>query len=98
MERVLADIDADDGDFATVFLGHGVLRCLRCPSPAWTTGRAGARPDHPISGGRQPTFVAARNCYWITSSAVANSVSGMVRPSALAVLRFMAISIFTACC
>src|SRR5436190_16698620 len=50
MERVLADIDADDGDFATVFLGHGVLRCLRCPSPAWTTGRAGARPDHPING------------------------------------------------
>jgi hypothetical protein len=28
------------------------------------------------SGGRQPTFVAARICYWITSSAVANSVSG----------------------
>ena len=27
--------------------------------------------------------------YWITSSAVANSVSGMVRPSALAVLRLM---------
>src|SRR5262245_42726307 len=26
--------------------------------------------------------------YWITSSAVAKSVSGMVRPSALAVLRF----------
>src|SRR4051812_27107670 len=57
MERVLADIDADDGDFATVFLGHGVLRCLRCPSPAWTTGRAGARPDHPIS--RSP-FVGIR--------------------------------------
>ena len=32
--------------------------------------------------------------YWITSSAVANSVSGMVRPSALAVLRFRTISYF----
>jgi len=31
-------------------LGHGVLLCPRCPSPAWPTGRAGARPDHPISG------------------------------------------------
>ena len=30
--------------------------------------------------------------YWITSSAVANSVSGMVRPSALAVLTLMASS------
>src|SRR5262249_30793344 len=50
MERVLADIDADDGDFATAFLGHGVLLCPRCPSPAWPTGRAGARPDHRISG------------------------------------------------
>src|SRR5215471_9309438 len=50
MERVLADIDADDGDFATAFLGHGVLLCPRCPSPAWPTGRAGARPDHPITG------------------------------------------------
>src|SRR3954471_22673174 len=62
MERVLADIDADDGDFATVFLGHGVLRCLRCPSPAWTTGRAGARPDHPISWrvfGNDSTFCGA---------------------------------------
>src|SRR5262249_53778480 len=49
MERVLADIDADDGDFTIEFLGHGVLLCPRCPSPAWPTGRAGARPDHPIS-------------------------------------------------
>src|SRR5947209_6867122 len=31
VERVLADIDADDGDFAIEFLGHGVLLCLRCP-------------------------------------------------------------------
>src|SRR5436190_20629683 len=62
MERVLADIDADDGDFATVFLGHGVLLCLRCPSPAWTTGRVGARPDHPISGSR--LCVAAFGMTW----------------------------------
>jgi hypothetical protein len=32
---------------------------------------------------------AALGRYWITSSAVANSVSGMVRPRALAVLRLM---------
>jgi len=31
--------------------------------------------------------------YWITSAAVANSVSGMVRPSALARLRLMAIKL-----
>src|SRR5262249_28871316 len=31
VERVLADIDADYGDFAIEFLGHGVLLCLRCP-------------------------------------------------------------------
>src|SRR6516164_6248671 len=90
MERVLADIDADDGDFATEFLGHGVLLCLRCPSPVWPTGRAGARPDHPISG--SGACIAA--VYWITWSAVANSVSGMVRPRALAVLRLTTISNF----
>jgi hypothetical protein len=38
----------------------------------------------------------ARCAYWITSSAVANSVSGMVRPSALAVLRLMTSSSFVA--
>jgi hypothetical protein len=32
--------------------------------------------------------------YWITSSAVANSVSGMVRPSAFAVVRLMTRSNF----
>jgi hypothetical protein len=36
--------------------------------------------------------------YWITSSAVANSASGMVRPSALAVLRFTAISNLVGAC
>jgi len=35
--------------------------------------------------------------YWITSSAVANSVSGMVRPSALAVLRLMTRSNLVGC-
>src|SRR6516164_5538901 len=35
--------------------------------------------------------------YWITSSAVANSVSGMVKPSALAVFRLITVSIFAAC-
>jgi anaerobic selenocysteine-containing dehydrogenase len=45
-QRVLADIDADDGDFSS--LKHGVLLCpdtlLEYP------GLAGARPDHSISG------------------------------------------------
>jgi hypothetical protein len=48
VERILADIDADHGDFAVEFLGHGVLLCLRCPLLVWLAGRAGARPDHPI--------------------------------------------------
>src|SRR5215470_12171207 len=30
VERILADIDPDYGDFAIEFLGHGVLLCLRC--------------------------------------------------------------------
>jgi Tripartite tricarboxylate transporter family receptor len=38
-----------------------------------------------------------RTRYWITSSAMANSVSGMVRPRALAVLRLMTSSNFVAC-
>jgi hypothetical protein len=36
--------------------------------------------------------------HWITSSAVANSVSGIERPSALAVLRLMTISNLVGCC
>jgi hypothetical protein len=64
MERVLADIDADHGDFAIEFLGHGVLLCPRCPSPAWPTGRAGARPDHPISGRRRSNSFALRDFLW----------------------------------
>src|SRR6516225_5274230 len=35
---------------------------------------------------RRSKLFALRDAYWITSSAVANSVSGMVRPSALAVV------------
>src|SRR4029077_12785844 len=36
--------------------------------------------------------------HWITSSAVANSVSGMVRPRALAVLRLMANAYLSGTC
>src|SRR5215472_14088235 len=36
--------------------------------------------------------------HWITSSAVANSVSGMVRPRALAVLRLIAVSYLVGVC
>src|SRR5262249_35654072 len=39
----------------------------------------------------------ATRAYWITSSAVASSVSGMVRPRALAVLRLMANSNLVGC-
>ena len=49
-----------------------------------TGARRNPRGHHDQAGDR----------YWITSSAVANSVSGMVRPRALAVLRFTAISNF----
>jgi hypothetical protein len=47
----------------------------------------------------QPTTLESQRlgkpiCYWITTSAVANSVSGMVRPSALAVLRLTTSSNF----
>src|SRR6516162_7673714 len=98
MERVLADIDADDGDFATEFLGHGVLLCPRCPSPVWPIGRAGARPDHPISRHRQSNCFALRNLYSITSSARSKIDCGTVRPSALAVLRLTTISNFVGNC
>jgi hypothetical protein len=50
VERILADIDPDYGDFAIEFLGHGALLCLRCPGQLASAGRGvGARPDHPIS-------------------------------------------------
>jgi hypothetical protein len=39
-----------------------------------------------------------RSNYWITSSAVASSVSGMVRPSALAVLRLSTNANLLGCC
>src|SRR6516165_7881216 len=59
VERVLADIDADYGDFAIEFLGHGMLLCLRCPLPSnLCAGGAGARPDHPISGHQAMNRVA----------------------------------------
>jgi hypothetical protein len=43
------------------------------------------------------SFVPSRSRYSITRSAVANSGSGMVRPSALAVLRLIANSTFVIC-
>src|SRR2546423_13197186 len=49
VERILADIDADHGDFAVEFLGHGVLLCLRWPLLVWLAGRAGARRTIPFS-------------------------------------------------
>jgi hypothetical protein len=50
----------------------------------------------------EAVLVLSRRCsldrYWMISSAVANSVSGMVRPSALAVFILMTSSTFTTCC
>jgi hypothetical protein len=46
-----------------------------------------------MPGTRASPRRALGSCYWITSSAVANSVSGMVRPRALAVVRLMTRSI-----
>jgi hypothetical protein len=47
------------------------------------------------SGCRGSIHFASQSYYSITSSAVANSVCGMVRPSALAVLAFRAVSNLT---
>jgi len=48
VERVLADIDANYGDRG-IRCRHGVAPCLWRPLPASFTGKAGSRPDHPIS-------------------------------------------------
>src|SRR5262245_16617092 len=62
VERILADIDADHGEFAVEFLGHGVLLCLSVPPCQFgSLAGAGARPDHPILG-HWPTVPAAIRC------------------------------------
>jgi hypothetical protein len=52
VKRVLANIDADDDDRGTQFLGYGVLLSFGAPGQHDLAGGAGARPDHPISGHR----------------------------------------------
>src|ERR1700741_1505341 len=47
VERVLADIDADDGDRGIGGLETWRAPCLWRPLPASLAGGAGARPDHP---------------------------------------------------
>jgi hypothetical protein len=49
VKRVLANIDADDGDRGTQLLGHGVLPSFGARGQHDLAGGAGARPDHPIS-------------------------------------------------
>src|SRR5215475_8220369 len=49
VERVLANIDADDGDRIAESLRHGVL-LVWLPLASLPLGGEGARPDHPISG------------------------------------------------
>ena len=63
VERILADIDADHGDFAVEFLGHGVLLCLRCPlaSLARWQGWSTAGPSHSeMRHGRLKIFAAQK--------------------------------------
>src|SRR5215471_10285990 len=60
VERVLTDVDANHASDCTVVLaGHGVLLVFAAPCPASLAGRAGARPDHSISGLDQATH---RSC------------------------------------
>jgi hypothetical protein len=55
VERVLADIDADDGDRCAGLLGHGVLLSFGAPGQHELAGGLGARPTIPLDGviGRQ---------------------------------------------
>ena len=72
-------------------------------SPSRSAGCTGA--DHAqeacwcLSHGADATGIGGSGAlrYWITSSAVANSVSGMVMPSALAVLRLITSSNLVGC-
>src|SRR5208283_23376 len=57
MERVLADIDANDGDLIGGRVGHGRAPS---PNPALLARGAGTRPDHPISGPSQRGGRASR--------------------------------------
>src|SRR5262245_50394910 len=50
MERVLSNINADYGNRGPGLLRHRSVPRPWRPLPASDTGRAGARPDHPISG------------------------------------------------
>src|SRR6266446_4443452 len=50
VERVLADVDADHGESLRCVSETWHAPCLERPLPASRTGRAGARPDHSISG------------------------------------------------
>jgi hypothetical protein len=56
VERVLADIDADDGDGSLG--GLGGAPCRGCPLPALIADGAGTRPVHPISRHRPASHVA----------------------------------------
>ena len=58
-----------------------------CARP--TTGHAAALPA---------TTMNSLPLHWVAPSAVANKVSGMVRPSDFAVLRLITVSILVDCC
>jgi hypothetical protein len=48
---------------AIALLSFSDMACsfVFAPSPAWLAGRAGARPDHPISGRSAVNFAAMHN-------------------------------------
>src|SRR6266446_2612795 len=64
VERVLADVDADHGESLRCVSETWRAPCLERPLPASRAGRAGARPDHSISGRHTPALAsqAAVNC------------------------------------
>ena len=65
VERVLADIDADDGNRAVEISEFAACSLsLVPPPPASIAGGAGARPDHSINGRLLvPSFAPASTSY-----------------------------------
>ena len=64
VERVLANIDADDGDCGVELLGHGVLLVFGAPCQRnLREGQEHGRPSHYRALGRVPWFANFRK-FW----------------------------------
>src|SRR4029450_4909305 len=64
MKRVLTNINADYGDRGPGFRRNQRAPRSGAPLPASNNGRAGARPDHPISGHLPPAdYPWATRCF-----------------------------------